>query len=399
MRRILFWCVSCLFLALSFYRFAAMPSRAAEECGCPSGQDELECNKSKQACYNEKIGQKKAQAQTLSGIISELNGKITVQQLQIRQTQLEIDKLVKEVEQLSQRISGLNNSLDRLTSVLISRVDATYKHQRANPLNVLLISDSVQSFFTKYKYLQVVQKHTSEVMQQAETQKMDFDQQKSLKEAKQKEVDEKRVVLQQQQNQLTGQRADQQTLLDQTRNDEARYQSELAKTLAELGAIQSILAGNGREQKVREVAQGDTIASIISGSSACSNGTHLHFEVVKDSLHQNPASYLKAISAVWNNQPDEPFGFGGDWDWPLNDPAKINQGFGMTWYARVRRSYGGAPHTGIDMMSKNNDMNVKAVKPGELYRGSIGCGGGQLRYVRVQHKDSDLSTYYLHINY
>jgi murein DD-endopeptidase MepM/ murein hydrolase activator NlpD len=122
--------------------------------------------------------------------------------------------------------------------------------------------------------------------------------------------------------------------------------------------------------------------------------------VVKDGSHQNPASYLKPISVVWSNDPDEPFGFGGDWDWPLNDPARINQGYGMTWYARVRRAYGGSPHTGIDMVSKTSgDLTVKAVKDGELFRGSIKCGGGHLRYVKVAHKDSNLSSYYLHVNY
>jgi murein DD-endopeptidase MepM/ murein hydrolase activator NlpD len=109
---------------------------------------------------------------------------------------------------------------------------------------------------------------------------------------------------------------------------------------------------------------------------------------------------LKSIGGVvWNNSPDEPFGFGGDWDWPLSDPARITQGYGMTFYARVRRAYGGQPHTGIDMVSKDGNFDVKAVKPGELYRGSIKCGGGYLRYVKVKHKDSNLESYYLHVNY
>jgi len=373
---------------------------SAEECACPEGQEELDCNKFKQACWGGKIGQKKEEATTLASLISVLNGQIKVQELQINQTKLEIAKLVKEVDQLSERISGLDISLDRMTGVLIQRVGTNYKRRLTNPLNVLLIADSMQSFFSRYKYLQVAQKHTTELMSRAETQKIDFDQQKALKEKKQAEVDRKKLALQTQQEEITRQRADQQTLLQQTRNDEARYQQELAKTLAELNAIQSIVAGGGDEEKLKDVAQGDTIASIINGASTCSTGTHLHFEVVKGGSHQNPAGYLKPISAVWNNSPDGEFGFGGDWDWPVDNAAKINQGFGMTWYARVRRSYGGAPHTGIDMMSKTaGDFRVKAVKSGELYRGSIKCGKGFLRYVKVAHKDSDLSSYYLHVNY
>jgi hypothetical protein len=236
-------------------------------------------------------------------------------------------------------------------------------------------------------------------MQQAETTKQTYDQERTLKETKQAEFERKQAQLRQQQAELSKQRAEQQFLLTETKNNEAMYQRELAKTLAELQAIQSIIAGQGSESNAGEVKEGDTIASIIVGASPCSTGTHLHFEVVKDGSHRDPAAYLRGIDANWNNNPDTSFGFGGDWNWPVNDPAKINQGYGMTYYARVRRAYGGQPHTGIDMASKSNNLSVKAVKDGTLYRGSIRCGGGQLRYVKVEHKDDGLSTYYLHVNY
>ena len=71
----------------------------------------------------------------------------------------------------------------------------------------------------------------------------------------------------------------------------------------------------------------------------------------------------------------------------------------MTYYARAGY-YGGAPHTGIDLISKSSgEYAIKAVRSGTLYRGSIACGGGLLRYVRVDHKDDSEDTYYLHVNY
>lgn len=369
----------------------------AEECGCAQDAEEAECNKEKIACLQSKISEKQSQAQTLSNIITVLSSQISVQELQIRQTKLQISKLIEEVEQLSNRINGLNTSLDRMSLAMIERVDESYRRREANSFYVLLNSNSLQNFVSKYKYLQLAQAHTADVMKQAETQKIDYDQQKALKEEKQKEIEEKRTLLETQQNQLTTQRADQQALLTQTQSDEKRYQQELAKTLAESGAIRSIVAGRGEEIKIGEVKEGDKIATIIQGASPCSNGTHLHFEVVKSGTHENPARFLKSVSINWNNSPDGSFDFGGDWIWPVNDPAKINQGYGMTWYARVRRSYGGAPHTGIDLVSKSGDLTVKAVKDGTLYAGAIACGGRSLHYVKVEQKD-DFSTYYLHVN-
>jgi peptidoglycan hydrolase CwlO-like protein len=381
---------------------------AAENCESIScnkdtqSEDEfLSCSRRKQSCWEGNIREAQNAAQSLNNTISILNGQIKVQELQIEQTTAELNSLERQVIELANRITGLDLSLDRLTTVLVRRVDEHYKTGRTNPPFMLLLSDSFNQFVTNYKYIKITEAQTVEAMQRAETQKIDYDQQKTLKEEKQAEVERKKLALVQQQQTLSKQRAEQQFLLTETKSNEARYQSELAKTLAELEAIQSIIAGKGDESKVRDVSQGETIASVIVGASACSTGTHLHFEVVKDGVHRDPAGYLKGIDPVWNNQPDGSFGFGGAWEWPLNNPARINQGYGMTYYARVKRSYGGAPHTGIDMVSKDSGNNtVKAVKEGSLYRGSIRCGGGLLRYVKVEHKDdSSMSTYYLHVNY
>lgn len=382
-------------------------TRAADACteySCDADSqdddDYLECIKDKSACLEQKIDETQQQKITLNNTISILNGQIQVQELQISQTQAEISQLEDEVAELSTRIAGLEISLDRLSGILVERVGAQYKRQVSAPLPLTFINNDIGGSLKELKYLQLSQQHLGGIMQKAETQRLDYDQQKALKEQKQAEVETKRVQLEQQQNDLTNQRAGQQVLLSETQNNEARYQAELAKTTAELDAIQSIIAGRGDESQVGGVDEGETIATIIAGASTCSTGSHLHFEVVKDGTHRDPANYLKNIDASWNNSPDGPFGFSGSWDWPVENPAKINQGYGMTWYARVRRSYGGAPHTGIDIFSKSSgNYKVKAVKDGTLYRGSIPCGGGLLRYVKVEHEDDGISTYYLHVNY
>ena len=66
----------------------------------------------------------------------------------------------------------------------------------------------------------------------------------------------------------------------------------------------------------------------------------------------------------------------------------------MTAYAKTG-AYSGGPHTGLDMVS--DDLVVKAVKTGTLYKGAIGCGGGVLSYVKVDHQGSNIATYYLHV--
>ena len=375
-----------------------------EEISCDknalSSDDYLTCNKNKQNCWEESIRDAQSNAATLKNAISILNGQISLQQLQVDQTLSEIKDLEEEIDALTDVITGLSMSLDRMTSVLIERIRAQYKQSRQASEFSFLFSGTFNDLIGKLKYFTIAQQQTAQTMQLTESRRLLFDEQKQLKEKKQQQLAEKKAKLVKQQQQLQRQKGEQQFLLTQTQNDEARYQKELAKTLGEIQAIQSILAGKGDESKVKDVNQGDAIASIIVGASACSTGTHLHFEVVKNGANYNPADYLKSADVIWSNEPDGSFGFSGNWDWPVNDAARITQGYGLTYYARVRRAYGGQPHTGIDMVSKNNaDVTIKAVKSGSLYRGSIRCGGGYLRYVKVQHKDEPVATYYLHVNY
>jgi murein DD-endopeptidase MepM/ murein hydrolase activator NlpD len=195
--------------------------------------------------------------------------------------------------------------------------------------------------------------------------------------------------------QLDQQKRDKQALLQKTQNDEAVYQQQLAAARAEQAAIEQISAGGGNEVAEGSVNAGDIVGYMIDGRSACSSGTHLHFEVHDSGGNvQNPAGYLSSHDVIWENSPDGSFSFTGSWSWPLSDPIRIEQGYGMTYWARTGW-YGGNPHTGIDMFS-DSSSSVHAVNPGKLFRGSIACGGGQLLFARVDQNDGT-QAYYLHI--
>jgi hypothetical protein len=245
------------------------------------------------------------------------------------------------------------------------------------------------------KYLNTIKAKDQLILQELENSRIDYDQRKTDKINKQQEVEKLKTKLIAQKKVLDGQVAEKQSLLSLTQNDEKKYQALLAKVRAELEAIESIIAGKGNETFVRDVSPGERIASVIPGSSACSTGGHLHFEVVTSGAHQSPASFLKPKDITWNNSPDGSFSFSGTWDWPLEDTIRITQGYGHTAFSS---RYSGNTHTGIDMINTSN-YDVKAVRKGGLFRGSIPCGGGTLKYVHVKHSDDNKDTFFLHVNY
>lgn len=349
------------------------------------------------AC-NQKITESQGQQQTLSAAITILNSKINLAQGQINQTQSQINSLEQEISLLSTLLQDLNKSLDELSITYAARVRESYKQRDLNPIRLFFSSDSFGQLLIKLRYLNSVKARDRIVLRELEKARLDYDQQKLEKQNKQQEVEDLKTKLVGQKSALGGQKQSKQTLLEITKNDEKKFQALLASARAELEAIEAIIAGKGQEEEVGDVNKGDTIAHVITGSSCNSSGTHLHFMVSDNSLVKNPFSYLKSIDHR-NDSNGDLFNPSGSWDWPLSPTIYFNQGYGSTW--AIQNTWVGSIysfHNGIDI--SGNSTSVKAVQQGKLYRGSYtGSGGCALKYVRVDHKDTDIDTYYLHIHY
>lgn len=367
--------------------------------------DELNQKEQEIIELRKKIQELQGEQKTLASTIAYLNTKISLTLKEISQTELEIALLQKDIADLSVRIESLEVSLYHLTDALISRVQQAYKSQLGDPVILVLFTDGFADFINQYKYMQTAREHTKALIDVAETQKVNYDNEKQEKERKQKEVEEKQLLLERQQRDLLAQQNSKRRLLEETRNSEKVFQAKLAQAQAEYEAIQSILAGKGTETEVGEVKEGDKIATVIQGASCNSSNSHVHFIVSKDGVAQNPFSFLGGIdhqncsgSSCVSDDGDA-FNPSGNWRWPIEPTVKFTQGFGPTWAVQntwVGRIY--RSHNGIDINSMSSS-NVYAVKNGVLYRGSYTGGGGcSLRYVRVEQGD-EYSTFYLHINY
>ena len=134
--------------------------------------------------YEAKIQDLKGQQQTLASTISYLDAKMTLTQKQIAQTELEIVLLQKDIDDLGVKIGSLETSLYHLTDALISRVQQSYKSQKEDPIVLLLFTNGFTEFINQYKYMKTTREHTKDLMDVAETQKINFDLQKQEKEKK-----------------------------------------------------------------------------------------------------------------------------------------------------------------------------------------------------------------------
>ncbi len=339
--------------------------------------------------YQNKLNSLKAQSNTLSNQIAQFDAQIKLAELKIQETESQITLLAGRIDQLQ-------GSLDSLVKAYDARVVESYKMDRVGePLLILITADNLRDGVSRFFYLQKIQQADHNLLVKLTNAQNNYKKDKS-------DMEDLKKNLQDQEDKLSSQKAAKSNLLALTKNDEEKYQQLLAQAQAEFEAIQSIISGKGQETQVGHVNEGQQIASIIPDASPCSTGAHLHFEVRDNSSLKDPNDYLRQISFTYSYESDQYSYYGtinphGSWNWPMNEPIVIHQGYGSHGYAIG--FYPGGIHTGIDLGNVNNDLAVKAVKNGTLYRGGITCGGGTLRYVRVHHDDGGLDTFYLHVNY
>ena len=406
-------------LSLVFFilTFLIPTSALAVECegDPPSGVDKAaEIAEYINKC-SQKINDLQGQQQTLKQVISTINSKINLTQAQINQTQSQINALEKEISVLSGVLETVNDSMNQLSAIYVARVRESYRRYRTNKMDIVFSSRSFGEMMEKIKYLNTLKARDQLILAELERSRLDYGQKKEDRVTKQKEVEKLKAKLLGQKKDLDSQQAEKQKILVITLNDERKFQSLLSQAKAELIAIESIIAGKGDETEVKDVSAGEVIAKVISGPSCNSGGEHLHFIVSKiitdpapgqpNGSPQNPFSYLKSIDyencsgSSCGSDNGDPFNPSGSWDWPLSSKIKFSQGWGETWAVRntwVRNIY--KFHNGLDFSGSN--LDVKAVQPGRLFRGSYeGVSGCALKYVRVRHKEGGIDTFYLHVNY
>jgi hypothetical protein len=252
----------------------------------------------------------------------------------------------------------------------------------------------------------LLQENTKNTLINKEKKRYKLDQEKIQLEKEQAELEELQETLNTQKSNLVSQKAAKNNLLEVTKNDEKKYAELLEKAQSEYEAINSILAGKGTEEKVKDVNEGDVIAYVITGASCSSSGTHLHFMVTNHNNEvQNPFNYLKSIDYIncsgssCSSSDGDSFNPSGSWNWPLAPTIKFNQGYGSTWSIRntwVRSIY--SFHNGIDIAGSSTTVTTPI--KGTLYRGSyyIRSSGCYLRYVKIVGENG-YNTLNLHVNY
>lgn len=203
-----------------------------------------------------KISDAQNQEKTLSSQIKIIDSQVSLSELKITAAEEQIKNLKGDIEITKDKISNLEVDLDATSKAFVNRAKAVYQIGSIDPWQVILTSNTLNNFFTRLKYLRIVQLYDKRNIYAAEQARVNYANQQNILVDKKKEEEALNEKLQAYTAQLNKDKTSKKQLLSETQGSEANYQRLLSEAKAQLAAFSRFTANQGG-------------AGLLSGQTSC----------------------------------------------------------------------------------------------------------------------------------
>lgn len=211
--------------------------------------------------YQAKAGELRKQAESLQSTVEALTAEKNAIQAQLDLSQAKYDQLTADIAANKAKLADNQKALGEIVADL-------YVDKGISPLEMLASSKNVGDFMDKTEYRTAVSEKLGSTITAVKTLKAQLENdQKALT----KVLEDQKL----QRESLAAKEAEQQQLLDQTKGEEAAYQSQIANTRAQMAQI----AAEQRAALARLTRGGNNYGSVgsfqfrnYSGNSGCGGG-------------------------------------------------------------------------------------------------------------------------------
>lgn len=197
------------------------------------------------AFLQKKLSELQGQGKTLSSQISAADTQIKLTEAKIESTEVQIEKLSEDIDITKTKISSSEGDLERTSFAFLGRAKAVYQVGTVDPWQLLLTASTLDNFFTRLKYLKIVQLFDKRNIYAAEQAKVNYENQQEILEDKKSEQEVLGAKLEVYTDQLNEEKAAKKKLLDETKGSEANYQKLLSAAKAQLAGFSNFVTSQG----------------------------------------------------------------------------------------------------------------------------------------------------------
>jgi len=298
----------------------------------------------KTAEYQQNLNETAQKKQTLQSEVSGLNNELYSLNINVDKTKKEIAEANLTINLLGDEIGKKLTDMDELRTQMASAMQLIYEKDKTNLFYVMMSSKDFSKTLSEKEYLSHLENGISYSLARIKTIKVLLEESKSNQETKRASLVGLQAKLSDQLEITSGKQQEKNSLLKDTKNEEAQYQKILSDLNKQRNSVEKEI-GN-LETKLQAAIQREKLPKEGKGS-----------------LY-----------------------------WPL-EKFSISQGYGWTKYAKAG-AYGGSIHNGVDMAAPTGTP-IYAPASGVI----IGVGNdGKYAYgkwIAIQH-DNNLITLYGH---
>lgn len=189
--------------------------------------------------YEGKITELQGTKKTLSSQIALIDNQVKLTEYKISDAQGKIVQIGGDIEYIKSKIHSINGDIEKTSQALVKRVGTSYKLSTTNQMQLLISSDSFSEFYAKLNYSKIMQSLDKKKVYAAEQNKVDYNNQQSILEDKQKEEESLKGKLEEYTTKISVDKKSKQVLLSATQNDESKYQRLLSDAKAQISAFKS----------------------------------------------------------------------------------------------------------------------------------------------------------------
>ncbi|MBI2057464.1 MAG: lytic murein transglycosylase [Candidatus Yanofskybacteria bacterium] len=189
--------------------------------------------------YQQQIDEKGKNARSLSNEISIINSKISQIQTEVRSLGLSIEKTSSEIEQTLEQIKEAEDKIAKHRSALSASLRLLDQTEQENLIEMILKNENFSSFFNNLNNLQVTQESLRVTIENVRSLKKELEEKEESLNERKGELEDLRQIQQIEKRSVEQVRSEKNNLLKTTKGEEAKFQSLLKKSQADIEKIRA----------------------------------------------------------------------------------------------------------------------------------------------------------------